>query len=191
MVSQVTACKAVLLGPTLVGWTRQQELCCCADGEWQVAGQENKVQLRQRLIRQPGNSLMSCRHCCSSNHSGINSDGFCCAGGRAILQGILAEALQPLTVAAQATALSFAAASDTVTVVMLDDLVTPVARLQTLMSGLAATYTHALLQRAPGVAGFASSLRVSQFLDLEHVQHLDGSRLTAGWHMCNTHLAPE
>ena len=79
-----------------------------------------------------------------------------------MLQGILAEALQPLTRAAQATALSFAAAPDAAaTLTMLDDLVTPVARLQTVMSGLAATHTHALMHRAPEVVGFASSLKVS------------------------------
>ena len=79
-----------------------------------------------------------------------------------MLQGVLAEVLQPLTQAAQQAALSFATSSSTAaSMAMLQSLSVPVARLQVLMSGLAATHAHALLHRAPEVAAFASSMKVS------------------------------
>ena len=79
-----------------------------------------------------------------------------------MLQGGLAEVLQPLTQAAQQAALSFATSPSTsASMAMLQSLSVPVARLQVLMSGLAATHAHALLHRAPEVAAFASSMKVS------------------------------
>ena len=79
-----------------------------------------------------------------------------------MLQGVLAEVLQPLTQAAQQAALSFATSPNiSASMAMLQSLSVPVARLQVLMSGLAATHAHALLHRAPEVAAFASSMQVS------------------------------
>lgn len=83
------------------------------------------------------------------------------AGGQVVLEGLLAEVLQPMTHAAQQTALSFATAPDVaVSTAMLNKLSTSVARLQVLMAGLAATHAHVLLHRAPEVAAFASSMQV-------------------------------
>jgi len=71
------------------------------------------------------------------------------------MQGVLAEALQPLTQAAENTANSFS---------LLASLRIPCAKLQSVMSGLAMTHAHVLMHRAPDVGAFASQLKVSYML---------------------------
>lgn len=79
-----------------------------------------------------------------------------------MLQGCLTDVLQPMISAAQQTSLSFASTPDpAASMAMLESLSVPVARLQVVMSGLAATHSHALLHRAPEVAAFASAMKVT------------------------------
>lgn len=78
-----------------------------------------------------------------------------------MLKGILSDVLLPLTQAAQQGALSFASEPDiAASMAMLDGLSIPVARLQVLMAGFAATLGHSLLHRAPEIAAFASFMQV-------------------------------
>ena len=80
-----------------------------------------------------------------------------------MLQGCLTDVLQPLIQAAQQTSLSSASIPNlAASMAMLQSLSVPVARLQVVVSGLAATHSHALLHRAPEVAAFASSMKASQ-----------------------------
>ena len=76
------------------------------------------------------------------------------------MQGVLAEALQPLTHAAQQAASSFAPEGPTDSPPVLASLSGPCAKLQSLMTSLAATQAHVLLHRAPDVGAFASQLKV-------------------------------
>lgn len=77
-----------------------------------------------------------------------------------MVQGLLSEALQPLAAAAEQAASSFAPDSPADAAAMLAALVLPVARLQSLLTGLAMTQAQALMHRAPGVRAFASQLKV-------------------------------
>ena len=82
------------------------------------------------------------------------------AGPRAVVQGLLSEALQPLAAAAEQAANSFDSDSSADGASMLAALALPVARLQSLLTGIATTQTQALMHRAPGVRAFASELQV-------------------------------
>ena len=75
------------------------------------------------------------------------------------MQGLLAEALQPLTAAAESAASLGKPESSPDT--MLASLATPVAKLQSLLTGVSMTHAQALLNRAPEVAAFASQLKVA------------------------------
>ncbi|KAL3134106.1 hypothetical protein ABBQ32_008528 [Trebouxia sp. C0010 RCD-2024] len=85
-------------------------------------------------------------------------------GPRAVVQGLLSEALQPLAAAAEQAASSFAPDSPADAASMLAALVLPVARLQSLLTGIAMTEAQALMHRAPGVRAFASQLKVDLHL---------------------------
>ena len=85
---------------------------------------------------------------------------WCIAGGRAVVQGILAEALQPLTQAAEQAASSFMPEDNPASSSLLASLSVPCAKLQSVLTGLAATQAQALVHRAPGVGAFASQLKV-------------------------------
>jgi hypothetical protein len=76
------------------------------------------------------------------------------------MQGVLAEALQPLTQAAEQAASSFAPENTADSSSLLASLSIPCAKLQSVMSGLAMTHAHVLLHRAPDVGAFASQLKV-------------------------------
>ena len=73
----------------------------------------------------------------------------------------MAEALRPLATAAEQAASSFDPDSSTDTATMLADLSSPVARLQSLLTGIAMTHAQALMHRAPQVGAFASKLKAS------------------------------
>ncbi len=83
------------------------------------------------------------------------------SGGQAVMQGVLAEALQPLTQAAEQAASSLAPENTSDSSSLLASLSIPCAKLQSVMSGLAMTHAHVLLHRAPDVGAFASQLKVS------------------------------
>ncbi|KAL0021740.1 hypothetical protein WJX79_000457 [Trebouxia sp. C0005] len=86
------------------------------------------------------------------------------AGGQAVMQGVLAEALQPLTQAAEQAASSFASVNTSASSSLLTSLSTPCAKLQSVISGLAMTHAHVLLHRAPDVGAFASQLKIDLHL---------------------------
>lgn len=75
------------------------------------------------------------------------------------MQGLLAEALQPLTAAAETAASSGNPESSPDA--MLANLATPIAKLQSLLTGIAMTHAQVLLHRAPHVAAFAGQLKVA------------------------------
>ncbi|KAL0039754.1 hypothetical protein WJX77_006967 [Trebouxia sp. C0004] len=85
-------------------------------------------------------------------------------GGQAVMQGVLAEALQPLTQAAEQAASSLAPENTSDCSSLLASLSTPCAKLQSVMSGLAMTHAHKLLHRAPDVGAFASQLKIDLHL---------------------------
>ncbi|KAA6422020.1 MAG: hypothetical protein FRX49_08038 [Trebouxia sp. A1-2] len=82
----------------------------------------------------------------------------------AVMQGVLAEALQPLTQAAEQAASSFASVNTSASSSLLTSLSTPCAKLQSVISGLAMTHAHVLLHRAPDVGAFASQLKIDLHL---------------------------
>lgn len=86
------------------------------------------------------------------------------------MQGLLGEALQPLAAAAAAeqAASAFDSDSNDDDVSLLCALALPVAKLQSLLTGIAMTHARALMHRAPQVGAFASQLKV--FALLHHFQ---------------------
>ena len=98
----------------------------------------------------------------NTNDSNAAKQNRCClAGARAVVQGLLGEALQPLAAAAaRAAASSFDPDSPDDNASLPSDLQAPVAKLQSLLTGIAMTHAQALIHRAPGVGAFASQLKV-------------------------------
>lgn len=83
-----------------------------------------------------------------------------CVGARAVVHKLLSDTLQPLAAAAEQAATSFDPDSPTDAASMLAALALPVARLQSLLTGIAMTHAQTLMHRAPGVRAFASQLKV-------------------------------
>lgn len=80
------------------------------------------------------------------------------------MQGLLGEALQPLAAAAEQAASSFDSDSNNDDISLLSALADPVAKLQSLLTGIAMTHARALMHRAPEVGAFASQLKVPALL---------------------------
>ena len=108
------------------------------------------------------------------------------------MQGLLGEALQPLAAAAERAATSFDPDSSDGNASLPSALEVPVAKLQSLLTGIAMTYSQALMHRAPGVGAFASQLKVPAMLhsfvkaELEPGEHTELKPTVFAWHACNS-----
>lgn len=90
------------------------------------------------------------------------------------MQGLLREALQPLAAAAeQAATSSFDPDSSGENASLPSALEVPVAKLQSLLTGIAMTHAQALTHRAPAVGAFASQLKVTTMFSDVHVSELE------------------
>lgn len=93
----------------------------------------------------------------------------CFSGARAVVQGLLGEALEPLAAAAeQAATSSFDPGSSDENASLPSALALPVAKLQLLLTGIAMTHARVLMHRAPAVGAFASQLKVIAMLHIHH-----------------------
>lgn len=84
------------------------------------------------------------------------------------MQGLLGEALHPLAAAAERAASFLGSDSHDDIVSLLSALELPVAKLQSLLTGIAMTHARALMHRAPEVGAFASQFKVPALMESVH-----------------------
>ena len=89
-----------------------------------------------------------------------------------MIQGVLGEALQPLTQAAEQAANFFDPEEASAAAPLLSRLSGPCAKLQSLMTGVAMTHAQVLLHQAPDVGAFSSQLKVCHYTPLHIVLYM-------------------